>query len=267
MSDKMEKWELQELVDEAVATGQIRPEMVNEYVYEFQQGGRVITDLTAASYHQIALNTGINTKSIEREDHKTGVLYTVIVEREGQERYGVAFEPFEFGGKFDRFCFQKALTKATRNAIKQLVSATERMDTIAKLKALPSMDTANQTPPDMLPKPKEAVEVPLSTGGKDAEPKKETEADTLRERCFALYTEHKETLGGEKFWDTVRQRFGVKSRSTMTLHHWRECLAMISDALNEAQQAKAKEVSDNPDVDGNMSDADWEHYHNKRKGK
>ena len=246
MADKMEKWELQELVDEAVATGQIRPEMVNEYVYEFSQGGRVITDLTAASYHQIALNTGINTKSVEREDHKTGVIYTVCVERDGQERFGVAFEPYEFAGKFDRFCFQKALTKATRNAIKQLVSATERMDTIAKLKALPSMDTANQAPADMLPPAKEtqAVEVPLSTGGKDAEPLKDNEADILRKRCFALYSKHKETLGGEKFWDKVRAKFGVKSRSTMELRHWRECLAMIVDTLNEAKDTDDTGIGD-----------------------
>ena len=49
MSEKMEKWELQELVDEAVAMENITKEMINQYVYEIKVGGRWIMDLTAAS--------------------------------------------------------------------------------------------------------------------------------------------------------------------------------------------------------------------------
>ena len=242
MSDKMEKWELQELVDEAVATGQIREEMINEYVYEFKQGGRVIQDLTAASYHQIALNKGITTKSIEREDHKTGVIYTVTVEMEGQERMGVSFEPYETKQGFDSFCFQKALTKATRNAIKQLVGATERFDTIAKLKALPM---TVETPQEALPTTEAKVV-------DEAKPKTESELDILRKQCFAIWNKCEPEKGNDtlpaNFWDMVRAKYGVKSRSTMTLKHWRDCLAWMSELRNEAVAAKVKPDVENDEI-------------------
>ena len=160
MSEKQqEQWQVQELVDDAVGSNQITKEMINEYVYSFKQGGRDIEDLTASAYHIIALEQGINTTEIIREDRTDGVLYTVTVEKDGQERYGVAYQPFIFGKSFDNFCFQKALTKATRNAIKQFVNATQRFDVIAKLKALPM--TAG--------KPQQAIEKP------QPEPEKATE--------------------------------------------------------------------------------------------
>ena len=181
MSETMEKWELQELVDEAVATGQITEEMINEYVYELKVGGRTIMDLTAASYHQAALEMGITTEEIKREDLTDGVMYTVTVAQvvveldkaDWQRRIGVSYEPFlvntfnkstkKWEMTFDTFCYQKALTKATRNAIKQLVSATERFAVMKRLKEIPLSAGAkqdalpapveNQPPPDMLPVP------------------------------------------------------------------------------------------------------------------
>ena len=78
MAEKIEeKWMLQELVDEAVAMGQIRPEQLNEYIYEFKQGGREIQDLTAASYDYYALEHDITTVDTKREDLFTdGVIFT-----------------------------------------------------------------------------------------------------------------------------------------------------------------------------------------------
>ena len=104
------------MVDEAVASGQITKEMINEYVYEMKVGGRWITDLTSASYSQLALMRGISTEEIIREDLTEGVLYTVTVAQvepdldkvHWQRRTGVSFEPFIVSGKFDRFCYQKS---------------------------------------------------------------------------------------------------------------------------------------------------------------
>lgn len=273
MADKLEKWEVTELVDDAVATDQWHPAMISEYVYEFKQGNRIIRDLTAASYHQIAINKSITTKEVIREMLNDGVLYTVtVVDPEGQERVGVSHEPFILNGKPDKFCFQKALTKATRNAIKQLVTATERIATIESLKSLRNV---KQGKPDALPPVKEVSdEVPIPKETKpvtekvviidgDQQPyitdrvKIEGEGDILRKRCFALYGEHKEVLEtaahlekGVEFWQAVRNRFGVKSRSTMTLANWRECLAMISDFLNQAEDAKDA-VVETTEIGGN----------------
>ena len=281
MSEKMEKWELQELVDEAVATGQITKEMINEYVYEMKVGGRWIMDLTAASYHQLALNRGITTEEIKREDMTDGVMYTVTVAQvevdldkaDWQRRIGVSFEPFVVSGKFDRFCYQKALTKATRNGIKQLVSATERFDAMKALKEIPLTVGAKQ---DALPAPLESQQetqgmrhrhddksgVKAADTAADAKaavkdrPDGESEFRTLQKRCFALYREHNSEVDNPKietgdgrlpvdFWDNVRKRFGVQSRATMELRHWRECLQMIFDELRKAEvEADAKAESE-----------------------
>lgn len=42
----MEKWELQELVDEAIAMDKMVDSMINEYVYEFTHKGKKVRDLT-----------------------------------------------------------------------------------------------------------------------------------------------------------------------------------------------------------------------------
>lgn len=134
-TDQLAKWEVQELVDDAIATDQWHPALINEYVYEMKIQGRPVRDLTAASYHQLALNRGITTEEVIREDKPRGVMYTVKVkDPNGLEKYGVAYEYyFDNKGVPDKFCYQKALTKATRNAIKQLIDATERVNAIEAL--------------------------------------------------------------------------------------------------------------------------------------
>ena len=278
MSENMEQWELIELVDEAVATGQITKEMINEYVYEMKVGGRWITDLTAASYHQLALKRGITTEEIKREDMTDGVMYTVTVAQVDekpselwQRRIGVSFEPFIVSGKFDRFCYQKALTKATRNAIKQLVSATERFEAMKALREIPLSVGAKQdalpapvvadavpipeTPADMLPKP-EADKAADAKAAVKERPDGESELVTLRKRCFALWNEHNGEIDNPKvktgdgklqagFWDRVRERFHVQSRATMELRHWRECLQMIFDEVRKSEaEAEKNEVEE-----------------------
>lgn len=135
---EIQQWELAEMVDDAIASDQWHPAMISEYVYEMKQGGRVINDLTAAAYHQLALNRSISTVNVDREERDKGVIYTVTVrDPNGLEKYGVAYEPYyDSRGNFDKFCLQKALTKATRNAIKQLIDATERINAIHKLKEI-----------------------------------------------------------------------------------------------------------------------------------
>ena len=295
MSETMEKWELQELVDEAVATGQITEQMINEYVYEMKVGGRTIMDLTAASYHQAALEMGITTEDIKREDMTDGVMYTVTVARVDekpselwQRRIGVSYEPFlvstfnkstkKWEMMFDTFCYQKALTKATRNAIKQLVSATERFAVMKRLKEIPlsvgakqnalPTSTESQTPPDMLPVPEADKQADAKEAVKER-PDGESEGRTVSKRCFALWNKHQPLPKGSgklpaDFWERVKAKYGVQSRSTMTLVQWRDCLTFLSDTLNESEEAKKKEAeakADEADVgigDIGASDTDIE---------
>ena len=160
MSDKkLEKWQLQELVDEAVASGEIIDEMLNQYVYSFKQSGRDIEDLTADAYDDFALEYGITTLSSDVQEYHDdkGILMavrtTVIVgipeddkpEQLWQKRHGTAYELAHDSRGFDRFCFAKSMTKARRNAIKQFVPAMGKSKLIAKLKGVPmSVGTPQQ---------------------------------------------------------------------------------------------------------------------------
>ena len=248
-----EKWEIQELVDDATAMGEHHPAMVNEYIWQMNLHGKIVHDLTAASFDQIAIQQEINTESVSREvirDEKgiTAVLTEVwVVSKNGQRRCGVCYEPAMTAKGIDKFVFAKSLTKARRNAIKQLVSASDRLQAINTLIEL-------RDAPVKPPEPAQAVEIPLSeNGAKTDEPKtdtpKESEADILRKRCFAIWQEHKESLGGDGFWDKIRERFGVKSRATMELRHWRETLSIIHedmDAFHKKQQKENAPTNETP---------------------
>jgi len=211
----MEKWELQELVDDAVAIGELRPEMLNEYIYEFEHRGKPVRDLTAASYAQIALQEGLTTEKITREDMEEGVFYEVWVTRpqEGvdkelwQRKVGVSYEPYKIGNRFDRFCYQKALTKATRNAIKQYVSANARHKAINALQGLDIMDM-------------EQVHVPSDT------------VPTIEDEALNLYRHHKEQINAlgitdDMFWTAVQKRYDAATRGDMTEGSWRDLIKSI----------------------------------------
>ena len=303
MSETMEKWELQELVDEAVATGQIRPEMVNQYVYSFKQGGRDIEDLTADAYDEFALTNGITTLSSDVKEYHDdkGVLMavrtTVIVgipqheipKEEWQTRHGTSYEPSRDSRGFDRFCFAKSMTKARRNGIKQFMSGLARLEIIKKLKELPMtagakqnalrapleypeqnakdiLDAEAKTPADMLPK-SEADKAADAKAAVKERPDGESEVETLRKRCFALYREHNSEVDNPKiktgdgrlpveFWDNVKKKFGIKSRETMELRHWRECLQMIFDCLRKADEAKKKEAEAKAEAESDVGIGD-----------
>ena len=185
------------------------------------------------SYHQLALMRGITTEEIKREDMTDGVMYTVTVAQVDekpselwQRRIGVSFEPFMVSGKFDRFCYQKALTKATRNAIKQLVSATERFDAMKALKEIPLTVGAKQ---DALPAPVSDA-VPIPTEAKEAEadriysveemvaetaPEGNDKTGYYRRYAFALWNEHQPLPNGTgrlpaDFWERVKAKYGVQ---------------------------------------------------------
>ena len=218
----IEKWELEHLCDEAVAIGNLRPEMLNEYVYTFKHRGKDVTDLTAISYQQIALEQGITTEEIKREDMEDGVFYQVTVAKYEpdipkelwQRRYGVSFEPYKVNNRFDRFCYQKALTKATRNAIRQLVSANDKHRAINILQGLDIQPyEKQQAEVDVV-----SDEVPINT--------KETEAIEI----YNLHSERLDSMGitKELFWGAVSHKYQVANRSQMTDEQWDDLIESIT---------------------------------------
>lgn len=226
------EYEIADFIDDAISEGQWTTHMRSQYVYEFKQGGKLIRGLTAAAIAHIALENNISVTETTREIFNDGVLYTAVAvkvepdkpEPEWLRAEGVAYEPFKTGNRLDKFCFQKCLTKARRNAQIQLIPATMRLQAIDKLLQLPqTLDKPLQPPQQAaLPQPQE----------QPTEPAPENLEDKARREAFAVAREHEpelEKLGitAEAFWQGVRDHYGVESRKDMTLIQWKNVTASL----------------------------------------
>ena len=61
------------------------------------------------------------------------------------------------------------------------------------------------------------------------------------------------------FWERVKAKYGVSNHvKTMTLVHWRDCLSMISDLLNESEVSEKTQERDVGIGDIGASDTDIE---------
>ena len=148
----------------------------------------------------------------------TGIHYKVTVAQVDPDtpkenwirKQGVSFEPYMVNGRFDRFCYQKALTKATRNAIKQFIKANDRHKAILVLKNIGVQA--------------EPVQYQDSNGERQPS-EKETQA--LEE-----YRKHKEALDtrgitSEVFWGGVRKYYNVNGRENMTDENWADLIESL----------------------------------------
>jgi len=212
----LEKWEVQELVDDAIASGHHSEFLRNEFIYEFKQGGRVIRGLTASMYAHLALGARITIDDIEmvveNDDNTYYVRYTATASTEIDgtriTAHGTACEPLHMSGRFDKFAYQKSMTKACRNARKQLLPYDLVLKAIEELANLPSRTAV---PAARAPQP-----------------------PTEMEKAFSFYEKHKDDLPSN-FWDKVKDEFGKTSREAMEDSDWEQFPAFISKILTETE--------------------------------
>ena len=197
-----EAWEIVETIDDLVAAGQSSEFMKNEFYYSFQQGGKTVHGLTASAYAHLALVEGISIESCEVKGLKTGYEADVVAIKldSGQRAYGAAFAPYTSNNKLDVFAKQKAISKASRNARKQLLPYQKVVEAIGNLAGL-----TNTLPP---------APTPTEQDGKTLEQRKQGE-------MFACFSDRKadlEKLGinGFTFWAGVKVKYGILSRSEMS---------------------------------------------------
>lgn len=244
-TQEIQEYQVAELVDDALAAGVFSEHMRNQYVYEFKQGNRLIRGLTASAYAHLSIEYQITiAEPPEREIMDKGILYTVCCEnKDGLRSYGIAYETFvDHRGEADKFCWQKALTKARRNAQKQLLPATLQASAIETLINLDvvEFDGKNVLPdPEHNPRPTKDTPQPKKSPVKDTPQPKKNGNDPIskeQKRAFDLYEEIKYTLPSN-FWDIVRGKYGVESRVLMTIDHWND----LSKFFQEY-----KEIDDDP---------------------
>ena len=111
-------------VDDQAIVEMMTGQTIQDYVYSFKQGGKVIEGLTLAGINEAANRRGgiqVNQINYEETEHSWIATAEAIDTITGNSRYGAFEQPKMMGSRPDPFAFTKAIHKAQRNAVKQLI--------------------------------------------------------------------------------------------------------------------------------------------------
>ena len=118
------EYEVVDQVDDQAIIELMTGQTIQDYVYSFKQGGRTVEGLTLAGINEAANRRGgIQIEEIDYEEREHSWIATAkaVDTITGSSRYGAYEQPKMMGGRADPFAFTKAIHKAQRNAIKQLI--------------------------------------------------------------------------------------------------------------------------------------------------
>jgi hypothetical protein len=235
----LEEYEIVNQVDDRTIVEMMTGQAIQEYVYSFRQGGRVIEGLTLAGINEAANRRGgiqVDEINFEERENSWIVIVKATDTYTGSSRYGACEQPKRINGREDPFAFTKAVHKAQRNAIKQLIP---------------------------VPIIKEVLNFYLHRQGKKIEETQEQRVKEANDKItnaqkatFATYHRlrerlEKEGIKQEDFWGYVKRRYGVESRNDMTERQWVELSAelkaaeesemLFSDMVKRVKQSMAAE--------------------------
>ena len=183
---------------------------IAEYVYSFKQGGKTVEGLTIAGINEAANRKGgievSDIQTSETENSWTAIVKATDV-RNDSSRYGAFEQPKVANGRPDPFAFTKAIHKAQRNAIKQLLP---------------------------VPVIKEVLMYYLRQSAKEI---------VLRYVIQLNPRWESEGLQSMDFWNYVKDRFGVNSANEMSQENWevlrQELLTDIDRVVERMRAVKA----------------------------
>ena len=220
LPDNVQPYEMVEVIDDLIASGQGSDFAKNEYYYSFKQGNKVIQGLTASAYAHISLLEGVSIEDMKVKGLKTGYEADAIAIKldTGQRAYGTGFAPYkDHREQLDVFAKQKAMTRAARNARKQLLPFESIVTAIEGLSALPNT----------LPPASKQQQLPPS------QQTAEDEKTTKSKQMFAVWNEHETNLLNDyqinkfTFWAGVKVKCAIVTRAAMTIKQ----MDMIINAL------------------------------------
>ena len=116
-STEIEMWDDEQIVES------MKGAAIQDYVYSFKQGGRTVQGLTMAGVNEAANLRGLEIVDLEYTETETTwrAVAKAFDSQTGNSRYGAFEQPKETGGRADPFAFTKAIHKAQRNALRQLI--------------------------------------------------------------------------------------------------------------------------------------------------
>ena len=202
---------------------------ISDYVYSFQQSGKLVEGLSLIGVNEAANRKGsIKVKNMLFEDrpHSWLAFATAIDTSTKEIHYGAFEQPKQTkGGKTDVFAFTKAVHKAQRNAIRQHLSE-ELVREIINLYRMQK---------EILPLPREEE---AKTDDEDKPPKHKI--TNAQKSAFAQANRLKKALlrlgiTQDDLWDSIKKRFNVESRNDITESEW----TLLAAELNAMESDRA----------------------------
>ena len=212
------EYEVVDQVDDQAIIELMTGQTIQDYVYSFKQGGRTVEGLTLAGINEAANRRGgiqIEEVNYEEREHSWIATAKAVDTITGSSRFGAYEQPKMAGNRPDPFAFTKAIHKAQRNAIKQLIP-------VPVIREVLNFYLHRKTNSDnAAPQQQER-----QGGGNIANAQK---------AAFAIASNLAEPLekkGVTKsdLWDYIKRKYSVESRNDMSEMQWTQLSAELKAA-------------------------------------
>lgn len=213
------EYEVIEQRDDEAIVDMMTGQAIQDYVYSFKKGSRTVEGLTLAGINEAANRRGgIQVEEVDYEDRENSwiVIAKATDTITGSSRYGAFEQSKKIGSRPDPFAFTKAVHKAQRNAIKQLLPVPVIKEVLNYY-----LHRQNRT-----------------SGQKSVSKRKKDKISNAQKAAFATAHELKDKLdkkgiSQKAFWTYVKRRYGVESRNDMTEMQWTQLAAELNAAERE----------------------------------
>jgi hypothetical protein len=211
------EYEVVDQVDDQAIVELMTGQTIQDYVYSFKQGGRVVEGLTLAGINEAANRRGgIQVEEVKYEelDHSWIATVKAVDTITGSSRYGAYEQPKMNGSRPDPFAFTKAVHKAQRNAIKQLIPVPVIRD-VLNFYLHRKAEGGN---------PKQQQQAPQSGDN----------ITNAQKAAFAIANNLSEPLEKKgikaNLWDYIKRKYSVESRNDMSEQQWTQLAAELKAA-------------------------------------
>jgi len=224
------EYEVIEQADDRAIIEMMTGQTIQDYVYSFKQGGRVVEGLTLAGINEAANRRGgIVVEDIQFEDKDDSWIAIVKATDTftGSSRYGAFEQPKKTGSRDDPFAFTKAIHKAQRNAVKQLLP-------VPIIREVLNYYLHGKKPPSL----QAQTALPIGPGRTVGD-----KAENAQKSVFAMASKLREQLeqqgiGQADFWGYVKRRYNVTSRDDMTESQWTQLAKELNLVENNLENFK-----------------------------
>lgn len=219
--------EVLDQVDDQAIVEMMTGQAIQDYVYSFKQGGKTVEGLTLAGINEAANRRGgIQIDDIQYEEREHSWLATAKATDTvtGSSRYGAFEQAKRMGNRDDPHAFTKAIHKAQRNAVKQLLP-------VSVIKEVLNYYLHRQAGGG------EATQMGLPSAAATGN------ISNAQKAAFSMATKlegklEEQGVTKSDFWNYVKRRYAVESRNDMTEMQWTQLSAELQAAASTPELFK-----------------------------